>query len=99
MYFKKQAAPKPPATSSASSAQPNSVPSNPVTVSQPDSVVPAETLSVSATTPNTESNAVIPEAPPPPPEPLTPTIQVTANPTPIATTATAVAVEATTKPR
>ena len=96
MYFKKQAAPKPPATSS---AQPNPVPSNLVTVSQPDSVLPAETLSISATTPNTEASAVIPEAPPPPPEPLTPTIQVTANPTPIATTATAVAVEATTKPR
>ena len=75
------------------------MPSNPVTVSQPDSVVPAENLSISATTPNTEASAVIPEAPPPPPEPLTPTIQVTANPTPIATTATAVAVEATTKPR
>ena len=97
MYFKKQAAPKPPATSS---AQPNQVLSNPVTVSQPDLVALAETLSISATTPNTEASAVIPEAPPPPPEPLTPTIQVTANPTPIAMIAAAVvAVETTTKPR
>ena len=73
-----------------------------MTVSQPDSVAPAETVSISASTPQpqiTEGSAVIPEAPPPPPEPLTPTIQVTTNPTPIATTASAVAVEAATKPR